>query len=228
MLLTRRGRVAVTVGATAALLLGLGGIGGAVAADLIGSKDIKNNSIRSADVKDGGLGVQDLSQQARNELSTPGSGGADGKNGAAGPKGDTGPRGPAGPRGEPGPKGEPGDDGVSGLQAIQETSDTWPVDPDPDAVPPVRSQQQQLVVKCASGKVALGGGWRADYDPGQTDGSELGREVLISASYPARVSGGNAVPADSDRKPNAWVIEGFNETEEDVTVDAFVVCADVE
>jgi hypothetical protein len=228
MVLVRRGRVAFAVGAAAALLVGLGGIGGAVAADLIGSKDIKDNSIRSVDVRDGGLGVKDLSQQARNELAKPGSGGADGKNGAAGPKGETGPRGPAGPRGEAGPKGEPGEDGISGLQAVMETSDTWPVDPAPDAVPPERSPQQQLVAKCASGKAALGGGWRAPYEPDRTDGSELGREVLISASYAARVSGGHVVPADSDKKPNAWVIEGFNETEEDLTVDAFVVCADVE
>lgn len=222
MMRIKRSRVTTAVGVTTAMLVGLGGVGGAVAADLIGSKDIRNNTIRSVDVKDGGLALRDLNQAAKDKINRPGPAGKDGADGADGKDGAD------GANGERGPKGEPGDDGVSGLQAVMVTSDVWPVDPaPPPSVPEVRAPQQQVVARCAPGKAALGGGWRSPYEPGQNDGSELGREVLISASYPARVVDGTVFPADEDHKPNAWVVEGFNETEEEVTVDAFVVCASV-
>lgn len=51
---------------TAAIVIGLAGTGGAVAANTIGSTDIKNNSILSRDIHDnGGVGWIDLSPYAK-------------------------------------------------------------------------------------------------------------------------------------------------------------------
>jgi hypothetical protein len=62
--------VAVMIGA--ALLLGLGATGTAVADRLIGSKSIKNNSIRSVDVRDGTLKMKDLRPSVVAEINKPG------------------------------------------------------------------------------------------------------------------------------------------------------------
>lgn len=92
----------VLVVATAILLVGTGG---AVATDLVGSRDIRNDSVRSVDVKDGTLGMRDLNRHTRAALSRPGPAGEDG---ATGPTGDTGPQGLAGAPGPQGPAGPAG------------------------------------------------------------------------------------------------------------------------
>ena len=107
MMRIKRGRVTIAVGVTAAMLVGLGGVGGAVAADLIGSKDIRNNSIRSVDVKDGGLGLRDLNQHTKNKINQPGPAGEDGDKGDKGDKGDDGATASAGPRASPATMGSP-------------------------------------------------------------------------------------------------------------------------
>ena len=48
------------VAAGSALLLTIGGVGGAVAANTIGSKDIRNGSVRSADLRDGAVKRADV------------------------------------------------------------------------------------------------------------------------------------------------------------------------
>jgi hypothetical protein len=70
------------VGGAAALLIGLGGVGGAVAANTIGSHDIRNDSIRSVDVQNGTLGMRDLNDYTQHQIRQGGE------------------RGPAGPQGE--------------------------------------------------------------------------------------------------------------------------------
>jgi len=77
--------------AIVALFLGAGGVG--FAATSIGSGQITNNSIRSADVRDGTLAPKDLSAKARSILR--GTDGARGPTGARGLEGATGPVGPA-------------------------------------------------------------------------------------------------------------------------------------
>ena len=123
-----------TVGvlAVAGLLVSAGGVGGAAAERLIGSKDIRNHSIRQADLhrqsvgslqlKDGTVRRRDLATGVRDALKTSGQPGPQGEQGETGPQGEqgeTGPQGPAGPqglKGEPGPQGEPGLQGEQGLQ----------------------------------------------------------------------------------------------------------------
>jgi hypothetical protein len=90
----------VAVGAGAAVLAVLaGGVG--FAAGEINSKDIKNNSVRSGDIKDGTLKLKDLSSWTKKNLM--------GQQGPEGPQGETGPAGADGVSGyvaaAPGPNG---------------------------------------------------------------------------------------------------------------------------
>ena len=73
-----------------ALFLAAGGVG--YAATSIGSGQITNNSIRSADVRDGTLAPKDLSPKTRSVLR--GADGVRGRTGARGLEGATGPVGP--------------------------------------------------------------------------------------------------------------------------------------
>ena len=91
----------VAIVAGAALLVTLGGVGGAVGAKLVTSADIKDQTIKKVDiakngvggseVKDRSLKVKDLSNDARTKLK-----------GNSGPAGARGPQGPSGPAGPPG------------------------------------------------------------------------------------------------------------------------------
>lgn len=78
--------------AAGAITLGLitAGTTGAVAGSLIGSADIRDNSVRSIDVRDGNLRAKDLRPGVVESFRKPG------------PQGEQGPAGPAGPQGEPG------------------------------------------------------------------------------------------------------------------------------
>lgn len=71
--------------AASATILVAGASVGAVAEDLIGSKDIKNNSIRTVDVRDNTLRVKDLRKTARDALrGKDGTNGVDGADGVSG------------------------------------------------------------------------------------------------------------------------------------------------
>ena len=74
-----------------ALFLAVGGVG--YAATTIGSAQIKNNSIRSGDVRNGTIMPKDLSAKTRSLIRT--ANGARGNTGARGLEGATGPVGPA-------------------------------------------------------------------------------------------------------------------------------------
>ena len=88
--------VAVAVGALVA------GGGFATAAALIGSDDVKDNSLRSRDVMDGTLRCKDLREQLCSMAK------------AGGQKGDAGAKGDPGAKGD---KGDKGDKGVTNLEA---------------------------------------------------------------------------------------------------------------
>ena len=78
------------------------GVGGASAAGLIGSKDIKDNSIKSVDVKDHTLKKRDINSDLVAKFKKPG---------------------------PPGPQGEPGKDGTANPSAAGAGYDTvWPAD----------------------------------------------------------------------------------------------------
>ena len=80
--------VAVTAGA---VVLATVGATAGYAANEWGSANIRDNSLRGVDIRDGSLGPADFSAVARQRLK--------GERGAAGPRGLVGPRGPAGPAG---------------------------------------------------------------------------------------------------------------------------------
>lgn len=115
----------VAVLGASALLVTLGGVGGAVAGDFVTSHDIKNGTVRSVDVKNGTLGLRDMNNYTVNQIRKSGSdgtNGADGARGPQGPKGDTGATGPQGPKGEAGAPGAPGADGQDAGLSVNETS----------------------------------------------------------------------------------------------------------
>jgi len=113
------------VAATLALVVAMGGT--AYAATQVRSADIVDNTIKSQDVKNGTLTLDDVQDSTEASLrgqtgpaGAAGSPGASGEPGAAGPSGSPGAAGPsgapgdAGPSGPPGPSGSPGAAGPSG------------------------------------------------------------------------------------------------------------------
>lgn len=99
------------VAATAALSLSLAGGTAFAASSLIDGRDIRNNTVTSAKIKDSTLKLRDLSTQARDSLR-----GAQGPAGEQGATGDAGLRGPEGPQGAQGPPGASGAAGAPGQR----------------------------------------------------------------------------------------------------------------
>jgi len=95
-----------------ALFVALGGTSYALT---VGSAQVTNNSLTSADIKDGSLRARDF---ARRELAarTAGSPGAAGPQGATGAQGEAGAPGAAGAQGGQGPQGLAGEPGTKGDQ----------------------------------------------------------------------------------------------------------------
>ena len=202
----RNNRVAaVAIGAT--VLVALGSAGGAVAAGMVGSIDIRNESIRSVDIKDGQVRLSDINDRAEGQLR--GKDGVDGKDGA---------------KGEPGVANIEADGpypGATNLTNGDNSTAKW--------VGGKSSELQSSWVMCAPGKVALGGGFsRAD------EGAAAFKNLQIVTSQPIQVVDGNPqaytpIEGDDDGSfvPNGWLVEGFNNGDTDVIVRPHVVCADV-
>ncbi|HET6624959.1 MAG TPA: hypothetical protein VFG63_01085 [Nocardioidaceae bacterium] len=209
---------AVAVGTT--VLLTLGGVGGAVAGNMVGSADIRNGSVKKIDlgrnavgtieIKNGTVRAMDLSDGVRSQLSQRGATGPAGADGAAGVDGAVGPAGPAGPvgaEGPQGPEGPEGDEGDQGEQGVQGEQGA----PGADGVSgyhvaevaaTVTGNTGSVTVSCAAGEVALGGGAKGTLD--------------IAQSYPALVG-----------ELNSWTTE-FTSTASNVKSFAgtgYVVCA---
>ncbi|MGH3346651.1 MAG: hypothetical protein ACRDO4_06690 [Nocardioides sp.] len=173
--LLRSRTTAVAVGAI--LLVGLGGVGGAVAAGQIGSKDIrdrgvktvdlgkrsvtagkikagavrsgqlKDGAVRSRDLRDGGVLPADLSAAVQDMIATAVKGDP-GPTGPAGPEGPAGaPAGPMGPAGADGATGPAGPAGVSGYVLVKSQPETFS-----------GSGVKTVSVDCPAGTKALGGG----------------------------------------------------------------------
>ncbi len=102
--MSRRWRMAERSGLGVIMLVLAGGAGSAVAAATVGSVEILDNSLRSRDVKDGTLRVEDLAPSTTEDL-----------------RGQAGVTGPPGARGEKGEPGQPGQPGGSGPTSIAET-----------------------------------------------------------------------------------------------------------
>ena len=126
----RRSRT-VAVVSGAAVLVTLGGVGGAAASRLITSADIKDQTIQSVDIAAGGVGtseirddnvgMHDLTPWVRSQVAkagTPGPRGPRGATGATGATGAPGAAGAAGQTGSRGPAGSPGTNGTNGTSAF--------------------------------------------------------------------------------------------------------------
>lgn len=208
----RNNRVAtVAIGAT--VLVALGSAGGAVAAGMVGSIDIRNESIRSVDIKDGQVRLSDINDRAEAQLR-----GQDGKDGVDGVDGKD------GAKGEPGVANIEADGpypGATKLTNGDNSTAKWA------AGKP--NELQSSWVMCAPGKVALGGGFsRAD------EGAAAFKGLQIVTSQPVQVVNGNPqaytpIEGDADGSfvPNGWLVEGFNNGDTELIVRPHVVCADV-
>lgn len=202
----RNHRVLATV-AGATVLVALGTAGGATAAGLIGSADIRDNSIRSVDIRDGQVRLADIADRAESKLA--------GQDGAQGEKGE---------KGEPGLSNLEADGpypGATKLTQGDNSTSKWATGK-PDEL-------QSSWVMCAPGKVALGGGFsRADEAVSKFKG------LQIVTSQPVQVVDGNpaaytpiAGDPDGSFVPNGWLVEGFNTSDADLIVRPHVVCAEV-
>lgn len=101
---------------------------GAQAAKLITGKNIKDNTVTTADVKNGSLSVKDFSSSTATALKGKnGTDGRDGIDGQDGQDGDTGPRGATGPQGQTGPQGPVGQTGPQGPAGPQGPSGIGPL-----------------------------------------------------------------------------------------------------
>ena len=212
---------AVAIGA--AVLVGASSFG-AVAAKLVTSDDIKNQTIRKVDigqdavgsneVKDGSLKAKDLTADALEGLK-----GAKGDTGAKGDKGDQGLQGPKGDKGDQGMPGEDGDDGVSNLITGADYTDVW-----------AANSYGESLETCPEGQYAIGGGYstwggfNGTHDGYDLGGTNLDIQVTVSAPY----FKGAYVPVDEagNFRADQWVVRGFNHGDEDQIVRAGVNCAD--
>jgi hypothetical protein len=177
--LLRSRTTSVAVGAV--LLVGLGGVGGAVAASQIGSKDIRDGgvhtvdlakqavtakkikagAVRSKTLKDGAVAPSDLSAAVQDLIATAvtGPAGPEGPEGPAGPAGGpVGPQGPEGPQGEvgtrgpAGPAGDAGATGPAGISAYELVTN----------LAGFSGQGSKTVsVSCPAGTKPLGGGYQS-------------------------------------------------------------------
>lgn len=220
------GRVgAVAVGAS--VLVILGGVGGAVAGTLITSANIQDQTIKARDigpgavtrseVRDGSLGVGDLSTFVQSELAKQPQNGTDGTDGVAGLESD-------GAR--PGAT-QLADNPGQGANSTE----VWTAGP--------ASTFHTSWVACPDGKTALGGGFSRDTETGA---AVKGLQVVTSSPAqidttieddPNTAADERVVytPIEGDAAgsfvPNGWIVEGFNNGNTDLIVRPWVICAAV-
>jgi hypothetical protein len=209
--------------------------GGAVAASKITGKDIARNAVTGKHVKDRSLTPKDFRGSVRGPRGLtgpagpagaqgpkglagargpigpqgpaggqPGPQGPQGEQGPAGeqgPQGEPGPEGPTGPKGDPGADGQDGADGVSGYEVIGQTV-VWPTGFNTEAM------------TCPEGKVAIGGGIKAD-----EGGPASAEDVQIVGSYPSGLTEGGGL-----WRAAGWTVTGVNNDAADTGVQTFVVC----
>jgi hypothetical protein len=237
---------ACAVIAGASLLLTLGGVGGAVAAALVTSADIKDQTIRARDIADGGV----ASSEVRNESVlgadvAPGTlAGRQMRDGSVGLADlSTGVRTELAQRAQDGVAGLETDGARPGVTQLKDfpgngenSTGIWAAGP--------AGRLQVAWVQCPQGKTALGGGYSRD---AETTAALRGLQVITSAPAqidttksddPATpgdervVSMGTTyapIPDDAAKSfvPDGWVVEGFNNSNTDLIVRPWVTCAAV-
>lgn len=202
----------VIAGAAALLVAGSGV--GAVAGSLVTSADIKDNTVRSADLKDGkAVGEEDLKPGLVAKVNTAGQPGATGPQGPKGNPGEDGTDGATGPQGPAG-----ADAGVSAAGAGY--TDVWAAD-----------SYGESIETCAEGEYVTGGGYsmfggyptHAGYDLG---GENLDIQITVAAPY---ISGEYVPISETDSRffADQFVVRGFNHGDTEQVVRAWAECAPI-
>jgi hypothetical protein len=237
--LLRGGDVRKTILACVAVAL-IVGASTATAASLVTSNDIKNGTVRSKDIKNKTIKSKDIKKDTikanrltpavRAQLRKAGVPGPKGDTGAAGLKGDTG---STGSKGDEGPKGDKGDPGIANLESDGPYPGATQLHDGANSTAYWSTNGlQRSWVKCAPGKVALGGGFTLASDASDADK----RATQVTTSQPVQIENGSpdaytpiAGDADGSYVPNGWLVEGFyTGTSTALIVRPHVICATVE
>jgi len=211
----------LAVTAAAGVLVGVGGVGGAVASGLLTSQDIQNGTIRSVDVHDGTLGLRDMNTYTQNQIQQRG---PRGRRGVEGPQGTQGPKGDTGPQGPTGAPGLNGRNGVSGYEV-----DTWNYTKDGSsdmgASYPGVGGGAIATVACTTGKEALGGGYwfKSEGDNGFHSAAVSDGSGVI-ASFPGRMDWNTNTVKPGDI--SGWIVQ-VNDSVNLADMALYVVCANV-
>jgi hypothetical protein len=199
-----RSRVAaVSIGAL--VVVGLGA-GGATAAGMIDSGDIRNNSVEQTDLARDSVGKSEL------------------KDNAVGPRYLTdGLLAQIAKGGEKGEPGKPGDPGISNLivgsgYAGLGAHDYW----EPHSY-------GETIETCPDGQYAIGGGYSQDASTGGDGKYDMGGRSDVQVTVSAPYFKGDYEPVDDagNFRADQWVVRGYNNGDTRVDVRAWVVCANV-
>lgn len=186
----------------------------AYAASKITTKQLANNAVTSAKIKNKTIAMTDLSPRAvsalkgasgaRGQTGATGAAGATGATGERGATGTAGPQGIAGPAGQQGPAGETGPTGPAGAAGSDGVSGYEVVESQPVSAEPGR--MTDVVAVCPAGKRVISGGYKA-----------------VTQLQPPATVGVNA----PDASGNGWVISAKNTGALAFPISAFAVCAEV-
>jgi hypothetical protein len=230
-----------------AAILCTAGATGAHAAGLIGSKDIKNGSVRGIDIKNGTVSLNDLSTGVKTLLGQGGHNGQNGQNGqnganAQGEKGDTGAQGEQGKTGAAGADGTNGVDGKDGANGIDGTNGV-------DGAPGADGANG------ADGKDGIAGLYYVHAKYGTTSGEDFtktvnqgaiatvackhegdvaisggvqtlglgGSAAAVASSFPGRMDWDTMTPREN--RLDGWIVQ-FDSTRDPVKADLWVLCAE--
>lgn len=227
---TRNHRIAA-VAAGSAVLVGLGSIGGAYAADLITSHDIKNQTIQSWDIHKNGVGKSEVRDDAvgsrevldhsirmkdlrpgvvKNILADQG----------ADRPADRGPQGPQGPKGDPGPAGPPGSPGASGyIGNITHASHA-------ESVPAGATRVVQVTCSDEGEGANYGGNPHANMSYVAVGGGFTAKGLTIQESRNMIALDTGPTLADNIHEFNGkgWIVRAHNATNQAHDLRAWVIC----
>ena len=183
-----------------------------------------NKMLTGANIKNGSIGVVDLSKSAKAALKgQPGEKGATGDKGETGAAGLQGPAGAAGANGAAGAQGPKGQDGVSGYEVR-----TWRYSKDntnSDMGPGYVGVGSGAIatVACSPGKVAIGGGYRfTSAGDNGFNSQAISDGSGVVASFPGRMDWNTNTVKPNDN--SGWIVQ-VNSKVNAADMTLYVVCA---
>jgi hypothetical protein len=182
-----------------------------------------NKMLTGANIKNGSIGVVDLSKSAKAALKgQPGEKGATGERGEIGAVGPQGPAGATGATGATGAQGPQGPAGASGYEVRTWRYSTDDANTDAGADYPGVGSGAIATVACSPGKVAIGGGYRFKsqgdtgfQSPAISDGSG------VIASFPGRMDWSTNTVKPNDN--SGWIVQ-VNDKVNAADVTLYVIC----